>query len=187
MLTKARWRPSNAFTESGRAIKYFKQLTNRIKGKQGLLGEEVLTDIEKEFLEIAELADTDLEKAYVRMKAFITFHDPRTDLSPRDRECVDIAKSFHKKMRYDAIRKAKSKLDSISHALARAQEQEPKEAAETYGSIIELYENMNKVKNPEVRELVDRAKRSLAELQSGARKPPVPRQSPQPKGNSQDE
>jgi len=152
--------------EFGKATKYYSQLNNRLKGREGMLGKEALTEIERQFMEIAKLAESDFEAANIMMDAFITVHDQNPDLSARDRDCVDAAKSFRLKIQEDARRKAKTNLSSITGALDRATQKEPAEAMKDYRSIIELYDSMSKVTNPEVREMVEEAKRRLKKLQT---------------------
>ena len=148
--------------EFGKATKYYSQLSNRLMAKENMLGETELTPIERQFLDIAELAKSNFEAANIRMDAFITVHDPESDLSERDRDCVDAANSFRLKIREDARRQAKTNLNSISRALERAKAGQGV-PAETYRSIIELYDSMSKATNPEVREMVEEAKRLLGE------------------------
>ena len=154
--------------EFGKATKYYSQLSNRLKAKSALLGENRLTEIERQFMEIADLAKTDFEEGNIRMDAFVTIHDPDADLSPRDRECAEAAKSFLLKIRGDARRQAKTTLESISRALARAAKQKPVEAMRTYRSIIKLYGSMNKSTNPEVLQMVAQAQQMLSRLESEA-------------------
>ena len=153
--------------EFGKATKYYSQLNSRLKGRENLLGKESLTEIERQFMEIAELAKSSFEAALIRMDAFITVHDQNPDLSERDRKCVNAAKSFRLMIREEARIQAKTNLSSITNALERATSKEPLEAMKHYESIIELYDSMSKASNPEVREMVEEAKRRLEKLKSG--------------------
>ena len=71
------------------------------------------------------------------------------------------------KIREDAIKQAKTNLNSINISLEDAEKANPAEAAKIYRSIIELYGSMNKATNPEVRVLVEKANELLAEIQPG--------------------
>ncbi len=185
--------------EFGKATKYYSQLSKRLEARSRLLGgEELLTEIERQFMEIADLAKTNFEAANIRMDAFVRVHDPNPDLSERDRDCVDAAKSFRLKIREDAIKQAKTNLKSIRYALKSAAESDTAEAAAIYGSIIELYDSMSKATNPEVRKFVAEAKERLAKIKPGETPPrkqpdsePTPPTSsettPSPKDSSDDE
>lgn len=157
--------------EFGKATKYYSQLSSKLTARSNMIGESQLTEIERQFMKIAELAKENFEAANTQMDAFITIHDLNKELSKRDRDCVEAAKSFRTKIREDAIKQAKTKLNSIRQALDRAAADSPEGAIKTYKSIIELYDSMSKAPtNPEVRELVEEAKQRLAKLKSRAPK-----------------
>lgn len=151
--------------EFGKATKYYSQLSNKLNARERMFGESQLTEIERQFMEIADLGKSNFEAANIQMDAFVTIHDRNQDLSQRDRECVDAAKSFRLKIREDAIKQAKTNLNSIRISLDDAAKAKPEEAAKIYRSIIDLYDNMSKAPtNPEVRELVEQAKKLLAKI-----------------------
>ena len=149
--------------EFGKATKYYTQLSNRLKAKSAMLGDTRLSEIERQFMEIADLAKSDFEEGNIQMDAFVTIHDPDDDLSEQDRECVEAAKSFLLKISEDARRQAKKKLDSINRALSRAEDQNASEAKRTYDSIIKLYGSMSPEANPEVSDRVQQAREKLKE------------------------
>ena len=153
--------------EFGKATTYYSKLTNRLQARKNLIGESLLTEIERQFMEIAELAKSNFEAANIRMDAFVQIHGRNPDLSERDRDCVDAAKSFQLKIREDARKQAKTNLASISYAMEEAAKDTPTEAAKTYRSIIELYGSMNETSNPEVRAMVKDAETLLARIDSG--------------------
>lgn len=160
--------------EFGKATLYYSQLSNRLSVRKDYIGENRLSDIERQFLEIAELSKTEYEEAHMKMKAFVTVHDSVANLSDDDRECLQAAKSFTMKIREDATNHAKTNLLSISSALTKASRSGPRRAAEIYGSIIELYGPMTEGRsNPEVAELVASAKSLLKELESGEKEWPL--------------
>ena len=152
--------------EFGKATRYYHQLSNRLKAKSAMLGDGRLTEIERQFMEIANLAKSDFEEGNIRMDAFLTIHGPNEGLSDRDRACTEAAKSFRLKIREDARRQAETKLDSISRALERAAGQEDFEAMRTYRSIIMLYGAMSRSENPEVRQMVEQAQAKLRAIES---------------------
>ncbi len=166
--------------EFGKATKYYSQLSKRLEARSRLTGPELLTEIERQFMEIADLAKANFEAANIRMDAFVRVHDPNPDLSNRDRDCVDAAKSFRLKIREDAIKQAKTNLKSIRYALKSAAESDTTEAAAIYGSIIELYDSMSKATNPEVRKFVEEAKQRLAKIKSGETPPREKQPEPEP-------
>ena len=151
----------------GKATKYYSQLSAKLKGTSNMIGESQLSEIERQFLEIADLAKSNFEAAIIRLDAFIEIHARNPDLSDRDRDCVDAARSFRLKIREDARKQAKTNLASIRYAMESAAKDTPTEAAKTYGSIIELYSEMSATTNPEVREMVAQATKALAEIESG--------------------
>ena len=153
--------------EFGKATKYYTQLSNKLKARSKMFGEAQLTEIERQFMTIADVAKSNFAAANIQMDAFVTIHDRNVDLSQRDRDCVDAAKSFRLKIREDAIKQAKTNLNSINISLEDAEKANPAEAAKIYRSIIELYGSMNKATNPEVRVLVEKANELLAEIQPG--------------------
>ena len=162
--------------EFGKATKYYSQLSNKLKARSKMIGEEQLTEIERQFMKIADLAKENFEAANIKMDAFVRIHDRNTDLSERDRDCVDAAKSFQLKIREDAIRQAKTNLKSIRFALESAAKSTDDEAAAIYRSIIELYDTMSKEPtNPEVKDLVEKAKMLLARIRAGE---PDPKNAP---------
>jgi serine/threonine-protein kinase len=158
--------------EFGKATKYYSQLKNKLGATKNFVGEDRLSIIENQFLKIANLAETNFEAANSRMDAFVTLHDSNPNLTDRDRKCVDAAKSFRLKIRQDAIKRAKTSVDSIRHALKNAAESDPKEAMAFYESIIELYGSMNENRNPEVQSLVSDAQKGLEDLRAGKRRTP---------------
>ena len=164
--------------EFGKATTYYSKLTNRLKARSNLIGESQLTEIERQFMEIAELAKSNFEAANIRMDAFVQIHARNPDLSERDQDCVDAAISFQLKIREDARKQAKTNLASISYAMERAAKDTPAEAAKTYRSIIELYGSMNETSNPEVRAMVKEAKTLLSGIDSGQ---PATTSTPPPK------
>ena len=169
--------------EFGKATKYYSQLSNKLKARSNMIGEEQLTEIERQFMKIADLAKANFEAANIRMDAFVRFHDLNPDLSKRDRDCVDAAKSFRLKIREDAIRQAKTNLKSIRFALESAARSKDQDAAAIYGSIIELYDTMSKEPtNPEVRDLVAKAKILLAEIRARERGLEAPTTKPENTG-----
>ena len=159
----------------GKANQYYTQLSNRLKVRSNIVGANRLSDIERQFLDIAELSKTNYEEAHMKMKAFVTVHDSVDSLSESDQGCVEAAKSFCAKIQEDAIKHAKTNLLSIQSALEKARLSEPQRAAEIYGSIIELYGPMVEGRgNREVRALVGQAQDLLGLIKAGKPRPNIP-------------
>lgn len=152
--------------EFGKATLYYSQLSKKLDVRSNMPGENRLTEIESQFMEIANLADTNYELANQRMQAFVRVHGVNPRLSQRDQDCVEAAKSFQIKIGEDARKQAKTNLDSISTALENAESASPEMAAKIYRSIIELYGSMKKSTNPEVQQLVNEAKNRLVKIES---------------------
>lgn len=151
--------------EFGRATLYYNQLSKKL-AVRSVIGKDRLTEIESQFMEIADLADTNYELANQKMQAFVGVHGVNPRLSQRDQDCVEAAKSFQIKIGEDARKQAKTNLDSISTALENAESASPEMAAKIYRSIIELYGSMKKSTNPEVQQLVDEAKNRLMGIET---------------------
>ncbi len=154
--------------EFGKATQYYTQLSNRLSVRRGIIGENRLSDIERQFLDIAELAKSNYEEAHMKMKAFVTVHDSVPNLSDDDQACLSAARSFTLKIQEDAMKHAKTNLLSIRSAIQKASTSKSRRAAEIYNSIIELYGPMTEGRgNPEVRDLVGKARELLMEIESG--------------------
>lgn len=153
--------------EFGKATIYYNQLSKKLAVRSDIIGGR-LTEAESQFMEIAKLAKSDYEAANRRMGAFITFYEKNPNLSQRDKDCVEAAKSFRIKIREEARRQAKTNYDSIQAALNKAAKTDSEaKAIEIYRSIVELYGTMSKRSSPEVRALVDSARNELKKLGKG--------------------
>ena len=173
--------------EFGKATQYYTQLSNRLSVRANIIGENRLSDIERQFLEIADLAKSDYEEGHMKMKAFVTVHDSVSNLSETDRECLDAAKKFTTKIREDAMKHAKTNLRSIRSALGKAASSNSRRAGEIYDSIIELYGPMTEGRsNPEVKELVESAKSLLEQLEAGEQEWPLTENPPENSEESSD-
>ncbi len=101
-----------------------------------------LTEIERQFLEIVDLADEDPPAAFARLNAYLTLHGETSDLSPADQNCLQAARDYLVKIENDAHRKVEFNRTKINMALERAAQQaDPADAKKIYESIIELYKN----------------------------------------------
>jgi len=105
----------------GLAIKDYRALKNtltvRARGPGGL------TDVEQEFLELANLAKEDERLAGEKMVAFALVNESIA-LEERDLECVEAAKSYSVKLRHELRVKAESKLGRIRNAFFKASKME---------------------------------------------------------------
>jgi serine/threonine-protein kinase len=151
----------------GKSIRYFDQLSRKLSVREDIKGESRVTKIEKQFLDIAYQTKTDSAAAYAKMAAFVTVHESVPDLSERDRDCIEAAKAYRHKIRFTARNNAVTDLTSIRAAMDTAAGSEPAKAGEIYRSIIALYDDQeNEMSNsePELKLLVDEAKKLLAEI-----------------------
>ena len=148
----------------GDSIKYYNQLTNRLVVRSKIAGENRLTKLERQFVDIAELAKTDGAAAHAKMNAFVTVHESVPDLSQRDLECVAAAKAYRYQIRSNARESAVADLNNIRAAMKTAAE-DPTKAASVYRSIIELYSDHDDERSEEsVRELVAEARTLLEQI-----------------------
>ena len=101
-----------------------------------------LSEIERQFLDIVNLAGTDPPAAFSRMNAFLTLHGETSELSPSDQTCIGAARDYLVKIENDARHKVDFNRGKINMALERAAQQtDPAEAKKIYQSIIELYQD----------------------------------------------
>ena len=105
----------------GNAIKDYRALKNtltvRARTPAGL------TDVEQEFLELADFAKENPRQAVDKMAAFALINDSIA-LEERDLKCVAAAKSYRVKINYELKVAAESKLSRIRNAFARTNEME---------------------------------------------------------------
>lgn len=123
----------------GEAVSLYNSLCNTLIVRSGIKGENRLSEIEQQFLEIVELAESDPAKADAKMEAFITVHSA-SDLNPGDQKCVDAAIGYQVKIENDARTKVLHDLTQIKVAMKEAAKRtDPEGAIPVYESIIELY------------------------------------------------
>jgi serine/threonine-protein kinase len=127
--------------------------------RRNMPGNERLSQIEKQFVEIIDDARENLPTGFSRLDAFITVHDNGPETSTEVAELIAAAKSFRIKIKFDATNQASWDRQRISEALDRAAD-DPEKAAEIYRSIIKLYEDIDWAEA-----LVSRAKSQLDELE----------------------
>ncbi len=124
----------------GEAIDLYNSLSSTLVLRSGLAGENRLTEIEKQFLGIVDLAESEPALADAKMSAFVTVHDHTDGLDPRDQKCVEAAKSYKIKLENDARIKVLFNLKQIRAAMNKAsQNTEPESAIPIYESILKLY------------------------------------------------
>lgn len=101
-----------------------------------------LSEIERQYLDIVNLAGTDPPAAFSRMNAFLTLYGETSTLSPADQTCVNAARDYLIKIENEARQKVDFDRTKINMALERAAQQtDSEEAKKIYQSIIELYRN----------------------------------------------
>ncbi len=153
----------------GKAIQHYYGLVNRLSVRSNIPGESRLTEVEKQFLEIIELADENKEAASAKMSAFITVHKNDRDPDQRDVDCLEAAKGYFIKLKNDARAEVLAYLKKIRTAMRGAEDAPtPADKVQTYQSILELYGQVswgNSSEGREGQELVARAERLLAAAQ----------------------
>jgi serine/threonine-protein kinase len=119
-----------------------------------------LSEIERQYLDIVDLAGKDPPAAFSRMNAFLTLHGDSPELSPEDETCVAAARDYLVKIENDARHKVDFNRTKINMALERAAEQgNPADARKIYQSIVELYRD-----SPWAEDLVQAARHQLDSL-----------------------
>ena len=123
----------------GEAVDLYKTLSNTLSVRSGIAGENRLSKIEEQFLEIVELSKKDPAQADAKMAAFVTIHQS-SNLDPGDKKCVDAAISYKIKIESDARSKVLFDLKRIKSAMdASTKRTDTDGTIEVYESILELY------------------------------------------------
>lgn len=148
----------------GKAVWLYNSLCNTLTVRSGMKGENRLTKIEEQFLNIVEISEDDPTLASAKMTAFVNIHES-SDLDPGDQKCVDAAKSYEIKLLNDARSKILLNVKEIKTAMDKAGKRtDPDSAIEIYESILELYGDIKWGQLPESdegRALVDKARAVL--------------------------
>jgi len=155
----------------GLAIKDYRALKNtltvRARGPGGL------TDVEQEFLELANLAKEDERLAGEKMVAFALVNESIA-LEERDLECVEAAKSYSVKLRHELRVKAESKLGRIRNAFFKASKMEDvQEALKINQSLLDQHSDadFSALRNPsQGLKVLAEVKSKVAELENQIRK-----------------
>ena len=121
----------------GKAIREFRGLKNTLTVRSRL--PSGLTDVEQNFLELANLAKEEPKLAGEKMAAFALVNES-IDLEKRDLKCVKAAKSYLVKLNHELRVKAESQLGRIRSAFARASEMDDaRQALKINQSLLDLY------------------------------------------------
>ncbi len=149
----------------GEAVSLYNSLCNTLTVRSGIPGEDRLTKIEKQFLEIVAISEDDPSLADTKMAAFVKIHQ-NSDLDPADQKCVEAAQSYKIKLHNDARSKILFDLKQIKSAMQDAgQQTDPESTISFYESILELYGDIQWGQIPESdegRALVAKARAVLA-------------------------
>ena len=150
----------------GKAIQFY----NLLQARANIRGVNRLSDMEQEFLEIAELGETDRAQANKDMTAFVNFNSSVEGLSDSDLKVLEHATYFKEKIVNDARESYKNDVKKIRSAMetaARSDSVQEKKAI--YESIVQIYQNL--VWSPEDEEqkgqqLINEASELLDELEN---------------------
>ena len=154
----------------GNAIKEYRALKNtltvRARTPAGL------TDVEQEFLELANFAKENPRQAADKMAAFALINDSIA-LEERDLKCVAAAKSYPIKLNYELKVEAESKLSRIRNAFARTNEMEDaREALKVNRALLERNSDadFSALPNPEEgARVLERVRSRITELENQIR------------------
>ena len=151
--------------EIGTSVQFYKQLINRLSVRSNISGGDRLTRIERQFLDITTLSETNMREANAKMLAFVTVHENDPGLSERDQDCLEAAAGFRYYIFQQVVGSAEDRLSSIMAAMAAAEIMEDEEkAAAVYASIIELYDDDESIMTPPIAELIEEAKARLEKI-----------------------
>ena len=133
----------------GEAVRLYNSLCNTLTVRSGMKGENRLTKIEEQFLNIVEISEDDPSLADAKMSAFVNIHES-SELDPGDQKCVDAAKSYKIKLLNDARSKILLNIKEIKTAMDKAGKRtDPDSAITIYKSILELYGDIEWGRLPE--------------------------------------
>ena len=127
--------------------------------RRNLPGNERLSQVEKQFVEIIDDARENVATGFSRLDAFIILHDSGQETLQEIAELVAAAKAYRIRIKFDARNQFSWDKQRINEALDRAAD-DPANAADIYRSVIKLYEDIDWAE-----ELVTRAKNQLSELE----------------------
>jgi serine/threonine-protein kinase len=157
----------------GESIQLYNTLCNTLSVRRNLPGETRLTEIEKQFLTIADYAETEPEKAMKQMVAFVKVHQG-SNLGTRDQKCVEAAQGYRIKIRNDVRAKTLLNLKQITLAMKRAsQTADTDNGIEIYQSILNLYEDIkwsNSSEGKEGAQMVQKARGMLESFKAAKKK-----------------
>ncbi len=153
----------------GEAVQHFNRLTRKLKIRDNMPGGDRLTEIERQFLEIVEMAQVNKMLTKAKMAAFVTVHENDPDLSETDRQCVDAAAYYEIKFQNDERSAARWNLRKIRSAMNNAEKtEEIDQAIVIYQSIIQLYGDIDWGSGADGnrgRELIRQSRQTLEELE----------------------
>ena len=127
--------------------------------RRNLPGNERLSQVEKQFVEIIDDARENVATGFSRLDAFIILHDSGEETIQEIAELVAAARAYRIRIKFDARNQFSWDKQRINEALDRAAD-DPANAADIYRSVIKLYEDIDWAE-----ELVTRAKNQLSELE----------------------
>ena len=159
----------------GEAVALYNSLSNTLTVRRNLPGEDRLSENERMFLTIVDLAADEPAEASRKMKHFVNILDNDTALSEGDSKCLEAARSYNLKIENDVLGKVLANVTQIRTAMKNAAlTTDPDKAIPVYQSIIELYGNFkwgNLEEADEGRELVAKARQVLESLMKQKNKP----------------
>jgi serine/threonine protein kinase len=174
--------------EIGKAVQHYNRLTRKLMIRAGMPGENRLSVIERQFLEIVELAQKNQVMAKAKMDAFVTVHENDPELSKQDQECVQAAAYYEIKLKNDQRASDRWNLRKIRSAMRNAETSvDVDQAIAIYESIIALYKDISwsgAAEGLQGRNLINQAEMTLEDLkrkkaeqaESKSETPPLPDQ-----------
>jgi serine/threonine protein kinase len=108
---------------------------------------ENLTDAETEFLRITSKANEDPIETYQNLKAFINLYLPNADKDERLAQCIEAAKQYLAKIRFDLARQEqkveqrRAKLEQRIQSANQLMQSDPALARRTLLDLVEIYEH----------------------------------------------
>jgi len=136
----ARARNVKSLHQMGMATQTVRRLVKQLSVRRNLPGEGRLSEIENQFLEVAEIAENDQTKALAKMAALVLVYESADGLTDSEQKVLTAAKLFPLKISSEKRSEAIAKLEKLRSAMSNASaESDPLKASVIYRSILSLY------------------------------------------------
>lgn len=127
------------WVEELHAVAKANQKFNYLSARRNRSG--LLSEVERELLQIMDLEQRDAPRAATQLDAFISLHKSDQSLEKRDRECVSVAEGYLPRLEQNATEQKQTVRRQIEKRLKRAAEVSPEQSETIYRSIVEFHQD----------------------------------------------